>query len=267
MLGRPISFNFDGEPPNPDFIVDGLIERGTITVLSADSGAGKSLVCKAIATSIIQKRPFLNRKTHGERCMFVDEENFLRVVHSRFRALGMTNDDRANLRYFLRVGVQLGAADWVERVQGELDAFQPDALFIDTAAAATNVDVNDNTGVARLFATSLRPLADGCAVILLHHERKPQAGAKRHAGHSMMGARQWAGQADAHLALEKLGEVSVEAMPDGAVRRRYPLRMEMPKNRDGNAVDEKIVILSEHDAGSTRPRWMRIERVTRREER
>lgn len=263
MLGRPVNFDFSGEPPEPDWIIHGLIERGTLTVLSADSGVGKSIMCKAMAVAIIQGRPFLDRKTNGERCMFVDEENFLRVVHSRFRALGMRNEDRPRLRYFLRIGVQLGASDWVDRVMDEMDDFKPDALFIDTAAAATNVDLNDNSGVARLFQSSLRPLADACAVVLLHHERKPQQGYKRNAGQAMMGARQWAGQADAHLALEKMGDIYTEEIPGGGLVQRYPIRLEMPKNRDGRGVKEKIVIVSEHDDGKTLARRTRLERGER----
>jgi energy-coupling factor transporter ATP-binding protein EcfA2 len=261
MLGRPVLFDFTGKPPDPDWIVHGLIERGTITVLSADSGAGKSLVCKSMAVAIMHETTWIGRPTCGERVMFVDEENFLRVVHGRFSALGMTNDDRDQLRYFLRIGVQLGSADWMERVRAEMDEFRPDILFIDTAAAATSVEVNDNTGVARLFATSLRPLADYSAVVLLHHERKPAQGFKRNAAHAMMGARQWAGQADAHLSIEKLGEVEVDEHPDGSMTKRYPIRLEMPKSRDGDTVNEALAIVSEHDVGSTTPRWLRVERT------
>lgn len=262
MLGRPAVFDFSGPIPSPDFLVDGLVERGTITVLSADSGAGKSLISNSIAVAIMQGKPWLGRKTSGQRCIFVDEENFYRVVHSRFRALGLTNADRVNLRYFLRVGVQLGASDWRERVEEEIDDFHPDLLVIDTAAAATNVELNDNSAVAKLYASALRPLADECGVLLLHHERKPQQG-PRHAGHAMMGARQWAGQADAHLALEKLGDVHTEVRADGATRHTYPIKLEMPKNRDGTGASEKLAIMSEREPDSNRLRWMRVEKIGR----
>lgn len=265
MLGRPVQFDFSGEPPDPDWIVKGLLERGTIAVTSADTGAGKSLICKSMATCVMQGKSWLGRPTSGRRVMFIDEENFLRVIHGRFRALGLTNADRENLRYFLRLGVSLGASDWVERVLGEMETFRPDVLFIDTAAAATAVDMNDNSGVARLFAGALRPLADmGAAVNLLHHERKIQQGWKRNAGQAMMGARQWAGQADAHIALKAISDKpQIEPLSDGGIRRTYRLELEMPKNRDGHGVHEKIQIVSEHDAGDTRPRWMRVEKAER----
>ena len=265
MLGRPVNFDFNGPPPDPDYLVDGMIERNTITVLSADSGVGKSLVCKSIIVAGIQGKPWCGRQTKFQRAMVLDEENFIRVVHGRFHALGMTNADRGKLRYFLRIGTALGAEDWVERVEDEMEDFQPDLLVIDTAAAATAVDVNDNTSVARLYQTALRPLADRAGVILLHHERKPAEGnsKKRNAGHSMMGARQWAGQADNHIAFERLSDKPQVEVVGGETRKRYVLKMEMPKNRDGASADDKIAILSKHEPGRTQAHWMRVEKVSR----
>lgn len=262
MLGRPIQFDFDRVSSEPDWLVAGLIERGTITVMSADSGVGKSMLAASIIVAGIRGRTWLGRCVNIQRALVIDEENFLRIVTGRLRGLGMTNDDRPNLRYFLRIGVQLGASDWGERVLDEMADWRPDLLVIDTAAAACDVELNDNSSVARLYASVLRPLADSCGVLLLHHERKPQEGAKRHAGHAMMGARQWAGQADAHIALRAVSDKPlVEDLPGGDQRRRYILHMEMPKSRDGLAVNEQVLIKSEHDAGQTIPRWIRVEKL------
>lgn len=261
MLGRSVHFDFDGPPPNPDYLVDGLFERDTITMMSADSGVGKSMIMKSIVVAGMQGKPWLGRKTNFKRAMVIDEENPLRVVTTRLRAFGMTNEDRANLRYFLRLGVQLGGGDWAERVRDEMDAFHPDLLVIDTVAAATDVDMNDNSNVAKLYARALRPLANGTAVVLLHHERKPATGTKRNAGHAMMGARQWAGQADAHVALEKLGDVQIEPAKDGGEIHRYAMQLEMPKDRDGGATKEKVALLSYHAPGTRLAERMRVEKV------
>lgn len=265
LLGRPCSFDFSGPPPPADWLVHGLIERGCVTVLSADSGAGKSLIAKSIAVAMMHHKPWCGRATTGSRIMFLDEENAMRVIYGRFKALGMTNDDRPNLRYYLRLGVQLGEDDWFERVDEEAQDFKPDLLVIDTAAAATAVEVNNNDAVAKLFSGVLRPLAERAAVLILHHEKKPQNGGQRHAGHAMMGARQWAGQADAHIALEGAEKVMEEEIAGGKVRRRYPISLEMPKDRDGFKGKERIVIVSEHLAGERVPLWTRVEKVSRHE--
>lgn len=264
MLGPALPLNFDEPPSPPDWLVEGLIERETVTVMSADSGVGKSIICNGLTVNMIQGKPWLGRDTHGERVVIIDEENFARVIRRRLQAFGMTNADRANVLYFNRIGTSLGEDDWFSRTEATLQKFQPDLLIIDTAAAATCVDVNDNTAVARFYSQVLRPLAYYCAVILLHHERKPATGAaggKRHAGHAMMGARQWAGQSDAHIALEVMGEFEEMEQDDGTLLQRHPIKLEMPKSRDGaskSALTHFAVTSLKESDGETL-RWLRLE--------
>lgn len=269
MLGVPERFDFSGPPPEPDWLIEDFIERGTVVLISADSGVGKSMVMMSAEVAMIQGRPWLGHATHGQRVMVIDEENFRRVVHTRLHAMGMTNADRTNMHYFLRKGVALGADDWAERVLEEVEDFKPDLLVIDTASSATAVEINDNSGVAKLFRDHIRPLADETAVVVLHHERKPQqgSGSKRSAGHEMMGARQWAGQADSHLACKKIGDKpELEPMHDGSLRKTFRVEMEMPKDRDGMAATQKLAIVSDHDpdgkGGFLRlARRLRVERI------
>lgn len=261
MLSPALPLNFDEAPAPPDWLVDGLIERETITVMSADSGVGKSIICQGLTVALLQGQPWLGRDIiDAERVVYIDEENFARVVRRRLQAFGMTNEERANLRYYCRIGVQLGDGEWMQRTEETLATFGPDLLVIDTAAAATTVDVNDNDSVTRFYSRILRPLASYCAVILLHHERKPAEGGKRHAGHAMMGARQWAGQADAHLALSLAGEFEDEEQDDGSTLQRHPLKLEMPKSRDGasKAAQTYFSVRSEKGPDGT-SKWMRLE--------
>ncbi len=264
MLGPALSLNFDEPPAAPDWLVEGLIERETVTVMSADSGVGKSIICNGLTVSMVQGRSWLGRQTYGERVVVIDEENFARVIRRRLQAFGMTNADRENVLYFSRIGTSLGEGDWFTKTEETLQRFAPDLLIIDTAAAATAVDVNDNTAVARFYSQVLRPLAYYCAVILLHHERKPATGAaggKRHAGHAMMGARQWAGQSDAHIALEVMGEFEETEQDDGTLLQRHAIRLEMPKSRDGaskSALTHFAVTSLKETDGQTL-RWLRLD--------
>lgn len=266
MLGRPLYMDFDGPPPEADWVIQGLLERGAVTVFSADTGAGKSMICASWAVAIMQGKPWLGRETTGRRCMFLDEENTGRIVFGRLKALGMTNADRDNMRYHLRNDVRLGSEeDDIDTLEG-VEAFQPDVLFVDTVSAACVVDLNDNHGVPRLYGSILRPIADlGCAVVILCHERKPQPGAPRRASTAVMGARQWIAQADSHLALRAVSDkVREEAISDG-VRRSFHVDMEMPKSRDGIVVHERLVFVSEHESVKDPPRWMRVGKLGREE--
>ncbi len=242
-----MAFDFDADPPQPDWLIAGLIERGTVNVCSGDTGAAKSIHWQDAAVRLVHGEDWLGRSS-GEprRVLYVDEENPERVVRSRFKALGATNADRDRLRYFRRAGIRVGepesaATRWLRE---ECEAFAPDMLVIDTAMAATTADVNDNDSVVALYSRVLRPLAEafGLAVVILHHERKPAAGESRHAGFAMMGARQWAGQADVHMTLATHGGYTATPLEAGEATERA-FTFSVAKARDGySTADERTVV-------------------------
>jgi len=257
----PIAFDFelDGEPP--DWLVDGVIERGTVTVLSGDTAAGKSLLADALTVAILKGTEWLGRNAQQGRVLYVDEENHRRLVRDRLKALGLDNGERDGLRYFLRAGVALGDRDWNEWLSTETQEHHADLVIIDTASSATSHDVNDNSKVAQLFRDALRPATlGGAAVLVLHHERKTTGDGPRNASQAMLGARQWAGQADGHLAVRATGALSNDPLDGERSRQRFPVELETPKVRDGQpALPERLAIISERDANN-RLEWMAIGR-------
>lgn len=244
----------------PDWLCDGLIERDTVTVLSGDTAAGKSLVADALTAAVLRGSTWLERSVVRGRVLYVDEENHVRVVRDRLRAFGVSNDERETLRYYLREGVALGQASWNAWLRTEAEQHRADLVVIDTATAASAVDVNDNSAVAALYRDALRPTAGtGAAVLLLHHERKTGDWGRGSASQAMMGARQWAGQADAHLALRAPHSLISEPVEAGRTRQRYALHLELPKVRDGLPdVPSRLVLVSERDEAG-RLDWMRLE--------
>jgi hypothetical protein len=49
---HPETWDWDADPEPPIYVVAGLIEQGTITTLTADTGAGKSWTAHALAYSV-----------------------------------------------------------------------------------------------------------------------------------------------------------------------------------------------------------------------
>jgi len=248
-IGKPLYLDFSGEPPNPDWIVEGLFERGTLTVIAAAPSAGKSFVMASLAVAAIQGKPWLGRPTHGRRVLYIDNENHPRIVRWRLQGLGMVNEDRGNLRYFLREGVRIGEGPWLEKVKAEIDEYRPDLMVLDTATSTLAVKSgNDNSEVGAMMGL-LRGLCEsGVAMVLLHHERKTSSeNGRGQAGAAMLGAGQWQGQADQHLSLLKRGDVEKRDMADGGSRKRYRMKLEVPKNRDGDDSSLDLAIVSEHD--------------------
>jgi len=244
---EPLRLDFEEEPEPPDYLVAGLVERGSLVVLSGDTGAGKSIVSSALVMSVLRGEEWLGREVERGRAVVIDEENPAARVRRRLGSLGLTNADREQLAYYCRAGVLLGTDDEDAWLRSVVEHCRPgDLLVIDAATSAAGVDINDNAEVARLMSR-LRRIAEatGVTIVLLHHERKRQPGAPRDAGQSMMGARQWAGQADVHLAFAVAGPY-VESEPDSTGRRTISraFTMRAPKLRDGGIDEARTIVVS-----------------------
>jgi hypothetical protein len=246
---RALSLDRDAEPDPPDYLIADRIERGTITALAGDTGAAKSWVAQSLQVATVERRDhwlgYELRARHG-RAVAIDEENPERLVRSRLRALGL-RDGSEGLRYFHRLGVQLGEGDWIDWLRGELLREPADLLTIDTAATAVAAEINDNDAVTAFFRGHLRPLADetGVAIMLLLHERKPPTqGPRGPRTMATMGARQWIGQADTQLMLSRRGEPIEEELPDDLIRRESRFTLEVGKLRDGGRESKEIVCVT-----------------------
>lgn len=256
---QPLELAVQREPDAPDYLVDGRIERGTVTVLSGDTGSAKSFAALDLAVRVANgAQDWLDRKLTGRhgRVVVIDEENPKRLVRSRARALGLTAETQGRVRYFHRLGVQLGAedADWTEWLRYELKREPADLLVIDTGIAATAPEINDNDQVAALYVRHLRPLAAdlSVAIVLLLHERKPQEGARANRSQATMGARSWIGQADAQLTLRPSGAGEERQLEDGGYAYEKTFTLEVGKLRDGGGeIAEALRISSTLDGNRT----------------
>lgn len=259
----PLDFDFDAVPEPPDWIVDRVIERGTVVVLSGDTGAAKSIVTSSLVQAALAGEDWIGHICAIDRVMVIDEENPDRLARSRLRALGVKNAMRDRLRYYSREGVAVAdegrSDDWL---RAQLAEFEPDLVVIDTLMSSCAVeDTNSNSEAVRVMK-HLRGLARefGCAILLMHHERKRAVDDTRSSGQAMMGARQWAGQADAHLTLTVESDFTTEpAETDGheLTRRTFKWRP-AEKDRDGRENGtRRLAVTSERDERG-RYLWMKV---------
>jgi hypothetical protein len=233
---EPEAFDFTKPITEPDWLIRTLIERSTVNVCSGDTGAAKSIHWQDASARILRGESWLGRETTADRVLYIDEENPARVVHARLAALGVANEDRDRFRYFRRKGIRVGVDRWTQWLREECEDFRPDLVVIDTAMAALSAETNDNDAVVALYTSTLRPLAEdfNLAVVILHHERKPGAQEKRNAGFAMMGARQWAGQADVHMTLTAAGRYTPTPRDDGGWDTSKEFKFAVAKGRDGH---------------------------------
>jgi hypothetical protein len=251
--------DLDRAPDPPDYVVDGLLARDAVTILSGDTGSAKSMIAMALVAAALRRDSWLGRPVAAHRPVVVDEENPPHEVWRRMRAFGIRNEHLGALRYFNREGILLDYAANVNRLANVLRKHDADLLIIDTLAATTGFDTNDNAAAVAFYRETLRPLSKLAAVLILHHERKHQNGQRGNGGQAMMGARQLAGQADTHLSVHANGStVAREPQPNGHTLERYPITLEWPKSRDGaGATDLALCLESETDA-ERRKLWMAL---------
>lgn len=162
---RPEDFDFNEDPPEPDWVVVDLLERKTVNVLSADTGGGKSIHAQDLTVRLAAGDPlWMGREIRSAATvLYLDEENPHRIAHSRLKALSMDNESKRQLRYFRRQGIQLGTDAenvWVQWLERQLEAHPTDVVVVDTAMAVLDAEVNNNDDVVAAYKAVLRPIAE-----------------------------------------------------------------------------------------------------------
>jgi RecA-family ATPase len=226
---------------------------GEVCVLSGDTGAGKTWLGLGLVIACAQRGTWLGYDVNSVPVVVIDEENPRHVIHARLRALGLTEADAERVHYFSQEGASVGDGDstddWLRIFLAE---HQPGLVVIDTATAATAVeDVNDNSAVVSLYRR-LKQLAKehACAFVLLHHERKHKEGTND-PGQAMLGARQWAGQADVHMAVRKTSKQPDPEYDGDVWRTTLAASVSFPKLRNGWQPDKLPITLTlESEAGT-----------------
>jgi len=284
----PMNFDVDGDLVSPDWIVVGQIERNQVVVLSADTGAAKSILSQHLAVQTVAGLDWLGCETRAERVLYLDEENPERTVKRRLKALGIEQAELGSrLRYFNRKGLSIGDGGTTDAwLAAECESFRPDLIIIDTLMAATAIDETNDNGKAVKMMKHLRGIAEqyDCAVLVLHHERKQSKDHPNSSGQAAMGARQWIGQADAQMTLtvaspmdvrewdSPLGDAQLQSMsaaelakdgriwPEARRRLRKTFKwLPQEKDREGEPNRPQIVSVTSEKGNESQLLWMLVE--------
>lgn len=156
--------------PTP-WLWDGFLARGSVTLLSALPKCGKT----TLVTHLLQKLPtggsFCGRPLAAGSAVVVSEES-AEVWHERAQRLGLTDAVRLVVRPFLG---RPDEADWLEFVRSLLTGLEghpADLVVLDTLADLWPVKDENSATEVQAAMKPLRALADGRAVLAIHHLRK-----------------------------------------------------------------------------------------------
>jgi energy-coupling factor transporter ATP-binding protein EcfA2 len=97
--GHPRAFSIDEIPSiwalegRMEWLIDGLIPHGAVTLITGDSGVGKSTFALSMAGAVAHGHPFLERETMQKFSLYVDGENPVGVCRERLDRLGIAETD------------------------------------------------------------------------------------------------------------------------------------------------------------------------------
>jgi hypothetical protein len=250
---HPFRFDVNTPPAEPDWLVQDLIARGMVTMLSGDTSAGKSFVSMALAMAVLNGgQTWLGRDVAGPgRVLIVENEMPTFEVDGRLRGFGVRNEHWKRLTYFDKSqAVALDDPVQAARLGEVIEAFAPDLVILDTLfSLAPGLDHNSNGAASAFYRDVLRPLARSTSLLMLHHENKPGEHRGR-AEYAATGARAWAHQADRHLTLAATGdkEVKQQDLGNGHTRGTYALELDSGKTRGALKPKLRLSIVTEADA-------------------
>jgi hypothetical protein len=190
--------------PDPEFLIDGVLPRGSLSVLYGAPGCAKTFVALSMAMTIASGTAWLERQTRKEAVLYIAAEGIGGMKY-RLRAYQRLHEtDTTNIR-ILPEPIQLIDRPALKRLQHGLAAqnFNPDLVIVDTLARATvGLDENNVKDMSRVVeaADSLRRDLNS-TVLLIHHTRKK--------GDLERGSSALRGAADVMIECKKTGQIVV----------------------------------------------------------
>jgi RecA-family ATPase len=179
------------------WLIDGLLPEGAVTLISGDSGSGKTLFCTAMAGAVITGEPFLGLPVEQRRVLYLDRENSIAVTRQHLFDLRISRTPALTVW-----------GTWCEHPPDgpaavSLHEFAKDekpVIFFDSLISFHNGDESDASETRR-YLHHFRTLASaGATIVVLHHTGKSD-GAKQYRGSSDIKA-----AVDVAYLLEKLGD-------------------------------------------------------------
>ena len=156
-----------------NWLMKGLIERGTIGIMFGESGAGKSLFALDWVCCLANGTDWHGFKVREpKKVVYICGEGG-RGIASRVQAIKQKYNTRIkNNAYFSTKSVDLLSAKSVMQITDSVTDFgiMPDLIVFDTLHKSMTGDENSSKDIAVLFA-SIAELQDlyGCAVLIVHH--------------------------------------------------------------------------------------------------
>jgi 5S rRNA maturation endonuclease (ribonuclease M5) len=200
-FAAPMSEKLAGVPPDPNWLWDGYLSPGAITLLAGRPKVGKTTLLFPLIAALEQGKPFLDRPTFATRVLMLSEEREQTLAEKRQLYLNGADP-------LLLMRHERGQRRWpelVEQARAYCEECDIGVLVIDTWDKWTGLRGDDESKAGAVIE-ALEPLmlaaGDGLAVLIVAHQRKA---AGRH-GEAVRGSNALTGGVDVIIELERAPE-------------------------------------------------------------
>lgn len=179
------------------WVVEALIPASALTLITGDSGVGKSTFALALAGAVAHGVPFIGLKTVQRQTLYVDGENPGGVVRERLERLGITETEALKVwggwNELAPVGPHFeDVIEWAKKHQG---------LIVYDSLIQFHSGSEQDSSETRKYMLHFRNLANaGASVLILHHTGKGD-NSRQYRGSSDIKA-----SVDQALVLESVGD-------------------------------------------------------------
>lgn len=189
-------------PKEIQWLIEGVIPRGTINVLSAPPGSFKTWTLLHTAMQVARGMPVFGRfPTKKGKVLIIDEENQEDLLGVRFRNLGAENS--LEITTSSLIGFKIDKPEDIEELKSYIAKNQIDLVIFDSLVRVNSKDENDARQVAEVFNAFKSLTKDGTTVLMTHHHRKQAALGRNILSESLRGSSDILAAVDTHLIVER----------------------------------------------------------------
>ena len=154
----------------PDYLVDGLLVRGTVSALVAKPKVGKSTLARLLCLAVATGKEFLGRSTRQGACIYLALEERKEEITADFRAMGAEGTEAIDIH------ADTAPAGAISALVGLVRNQRPALVVIDPLFRLAHI--RDEKAYAEVYA-ALGPLIDtaretGTHILVTHHSGKAQ---------------------------------------------------------------------------------------------
>lgn len=185
-----------------EWLVNSLISKQGITALSGNPGDYKTWVTIHIALCVSRNTAVFGKyqATQGG-VLIIDEEDHLRLLKKRLELLGAKETD--NIHYFSQGGIMVDIEEVRDMIVDIVKEKNIKLVILDSLVRVHQQEENDSGGMAKVFKSLQKILAEGASILFTHHHRKQQAGGASNPAQSMRGSSDILAAVDCHITIEK----------------------------------------------------------------